>query len=156
MKLGRISYDASSIPVRQRKRDQECIESTISLMNPRSTLCNACYLIMKRMRKAAKDGEVYRTSFPLHQWTEHVDKKCNACNMVEGRKLDGRPMKSKPSIQGCPKYLLIIFDWLLHGPRYRSMLYPLIYPLIDSSINPHALMNWCASPAMLQSRRKQF
>ena len=68
--------------------------------------CMNCQLTLIRMRKAKKDGKVYRTSMTVspHEWEEHKEVGCTTCGMVGSRKPGGRP-KKKRNILGCPSYL---------------------------------------------------
>ncbi len=120
-RLGRVSYSTKT-PAEKGKSTtliEECFDCLITdnaaIYPPQ--FCNSCYLTMKRMRKSQQDGAVYRSSLTLSSWVEHTEGNCFTCDMVEARKMGGRPPKTI-NIKGCPSYLVEHIRSIA-GPRYR-------------------------------------
>ena len=120
-KLGRVSYSTTKPAEKGSKvsliEDCFCCQLTDKTDTHPPRFCNPCYLTMCRMRKARRDGTVYRTSLTLCTWTEHQNGNCNTCKMVEERKFGGRPKVVK-NIQACPTHLTDHIQ-SVSGPRYR-------------------------------------
>lgn len=69
--------------------------------------CNSCYLIMRKMRNAAKEGGVYRTSgLKLHTCMSkhHNEYEYNTCAMISKMKVGGRPKHKLANITGCSHF----------------------------------------------------
>ena len=123
-KLGRVSYDVLT-PAEKKETSISLIEHCFGVTPMTDTnptrytwsysctkhhtimprFCNSCYLTMNRMKKATKEGTVYRTSLKPNVWPEHTGVGCITCSVVNTREVGGRP-KTKHNIQGCPKQLL--------------------------------------------------
>lgn len=87
-KLGRVSYpctpsgEGGESPLFVSNRSDD-----INIHPPR--YCNTCYLTLGRMKKARKEGKVYRTSLTVNPhvyvWSAHTEVGCTTCAMVGGK-----------------------------------------------------------------------
>ena len=114
-RLGRVSYDCRPTPATGEGKDK-CISCALLLTDLHHEVesddpdihppkfCNSCYLTMQCTRKSLDEGKVYQTSLVGHVWSVHSKHVCETCDMVNKRKVGGRP-KRKQNIARCPKVI---------------------------------------------------